>query len=491
MGMTRKDGQASIGEVKEKVPKLEVGVSGDKMTAYLTVKDMPPEQVLAEKSVTGLLAEKGVTNGLCLDNIRRYCAGKNYSKPLVCAKGTQPEDEGEAKLIYLFRTDQKGLPVKRADGTVDYRNLEIVQNVKKGDVLCRIIPPPPGKDGEDVYGKPVSFRKCRLPVFPRGLHTLVSQDRMELSAAIDGCIDYRKNILNVNETVVVKGDVDNSSGNINFIGTVIVRGDVLEGFSVKAGGDISVYGIVEGATLQAAGNITVASGINGLSGGSISAGGNIESKYIQNATVRCGGDLYADVLMNSKVKAKQSVIMRGRKASIMGGDCCAGKQVYAKNIGTINNLKTDLVIDSQELYSAITGTSASKNQIDSLNREISKESAKQRSLRGQLDSAKRQSMQSKNSAKETSLMKSLLQRIRVSEKAVESYQRQISTLQKAPVSSVADFNVIGLKIIFAGTKITIGNCSITLNSNYNNTKFYIEKGQVISGPLLPSDEKML
>lgn len=495
MTTTRTNGQISDGN-PQALPQVGISVSDDRLTAYFSVRNMPEGQALSAEAVNGFLAEKGIVYGICTGEIQRYCAGRNYAQPLLCAKGNPAEDEKDAKMKYLFRTERSGAPTERADGTVDYRNLEIVQNVTKGDVLCRILPPPCGKNGTDVYGHSIPFRKCRLPLFPKGMNTLISKDRLELSAAIDGCIDYRKDafhqdILNINQIYVIKGDVDYSCGNIDFIGTVVVRGDVLKSFSVKAGGDISVYGMVEGATLQAAGNIMIASGVNGLSGGSISAGGNVKSKYIQNAVVRCGGNIYADVLMNSNVKARQSVLLRGRKSAIIGGECCAGKQVYAKTIGTENNLKTSVTVDSPELIRALTGVSANRTQVDRLNGEIEKEHVNQRELHEKLEAAKLLSARYKHPSTITAFMDTLLQKIRSSEKLEENSKNQIEKLQAMPLESVADFNVIGYGTIFAGTKVTIGSENTTLNSDYSRMKFYMSDGKIVSGPLLPSDEKFL
>ena len=46
-------------------------------------------------------------------------------------------------------------------------------------------------------------------------------------------------------------NVDNSTGDIDYEGDVVVNGNVLAGFTVKATGDITVSGIVEGATVIA------------------------------------------------------------------------------------------------------------------------------------------------------------------------------------------------------------------------------------------------
>ena len=364
-----------------------------------------------------------------------------------------------------------------------------MQNVKKGDVLCRIVPPKPGKDGIDISGKPVPHKKSRLPSFPSGHNTIVSENGMELTSAIDGCIEYHKNLLNVNETFYVHGNVDNSSGNINFLGTVVIQGDVTQGYTVKAGKDITVHGMVAGATLIAGGSITVSNGVNGMSGGSLTAGGDITARYFQNATLECGYDVLGDVLMNCSVQAKHSILLRGPNASLMGGKCTAGQQICAKAIGTPNNVPTDVCVDSSDLHSAMAGVSARASEIAGLNEKITAEEQVQAGLRKQIDTVKKAIEGGNHNVKLAAIMKTLMLNTKKSENAVGDYRRRVEELETEPEVSIIDFNIIGIRTIYAGTKISIGIYSKYLSSDYSNMKFYVQGDDIISGPVLPSDEK--
>lgn len=486
MGSIQGDGRKNGQDGKDD-PELTVRISKDRHEAFLNVKNMRPDQELTESAVTEYLARQGVVYGLLNDSIRAFCAG--HSHEILCARGITPEDEGEAAMQYLFRTSDDRTPVKREDGTVDFGDLGIVQNVKKGDVLCRIVPPKPGRDGIDVSGKPISHRKTRLPSFPSGHNTVISEDGLELAAAIDGCIEYHKNLLNVNETFFVRGNVDGSSGNIDFTGTVVVQGDVAEGYTVKAGGDITIHGMVGGATLKAGGSITVSNGVNGMNGGSLTAGDSITARYFQNATLQCGGDVSADVLMNCNVKAGCSVILRGRNASLMGGKCTAGQKIYAKTIGTPNNTRTDVCIDSADLHSAMAGISARASEIAELKEKIGKEEQTQASLKKQIETVKKVVADGSRGARIEMLVKTLMLNSKKSEETVDSCKRRMEELQSEPVASTIDFSVIGVHTIYAGTKIMIGSYSQNLSSNYSNTKFYFLEDQITSGPVLPSDSQ--
>ncbi len=470
-----------------KEPELSVRVSKDGHEAFLSVNGAQPDEQLDEKAVTQYLAGQGVVYGLLPEAISGFC--KNHAHEVVCARGILPIDDGEAAMQYLFRTDDGRAPVKRKDGTVDFGDLGIVRSVKKDAVLCRIVPPKPGKDGIDVAGKPVSHRKSRLPSFPSGRNTAVSEDGLELRATVDGCIEYHKDLLSVNETFFVRGNVDGSSGNVIFSGTVVVQGDVTGGYTVKAGRDITVHGLVAGATLDAGGDITVSNGVNGMSGGSLTAGGSITARYFQNATLKCGGDVYADVLMNCDVQAGQSVILRGRNASLMGGKCCAGLQVYAKTIGTPNNVRTDVFVDSPALHSAMAGISARATGLAGVRQKIAEEEQTQANLAKQIESVKKVLDGGNRSPQFEALLKTLVLHSQKSAEAEAKFKKREEELDAQPTGSTVDFSVIGVKTIYAGTKINIGSYTKNLSSDYSNMKFYFLEDDIVSGPVLPSDEK--
>lgn len=480
------DHSKSTAEDEEDKPEFQVSVSSSRLLATLTVQHMPQGGHLTEESVLAAMKEKGVVFGICSDEIRAYCSGGSYGEPLICAKGLEPQDEQKAEMKYFFRMSQSGVPLEREDGTVDYHDLGLVQNVKKGSLLCRIIPSE-GKEGMDVYGKPVPYRKYRLPAFPSGSNTVVSEDRLELSAGCDGCIEYHKNILNINQTFVVHGNVDNSSGNINFIGTVVVQGDVLDGFSITAGGDISVHGMVGGAKLKAGGNITISDGVNAMSGGSIAAGGNIQSRYIQNAMISCGGSLFADVLMNSRVTAVDSIVMRGQKSSIIGGRCCAGKKIYAKTIGTDNYLRTDLDINSPELDARLAGNDAAAAKIDETQSKLDEAKKNFAAVQNQLETVRKAMLGGNKAPQIVLLAKALIQREQAAKSEAEKLEENLEDLQNAPKASLGDFYVVAIRQLFTGTRITIGGCCMSITSDYSNTKFYMKDREIVSGPVLPSD----
>lgn len=487
-GLDRSANQEDKTEKTEELKKAEIDlfVSPDRMEAEIRIKPVSHGQEVSFEEIKAFLKEKGIVFGILESVIRDFCENKKYFLDLTCARGVPAVDGKDGKLEYLFQRDQNFMPVEREDGTVDYRDLGIVQNVKKGQALCRVIPPEPGKNGTDIYGTTVEYRPGKLPSFPQGKNTAVSEDGLTLMADADGCIEYKNATLNVSEVFIVRGDVDSSSGNIDFLGTVIVQGDVLEGFSVKAGRDINVRGMVEGALLEAGENIAISCGMNGMSKGKAIAGGSVSAQYIENATVECAGDVRADVLFNSMVKAGNSILVRGRKGLLAGGRYQAGRSVTANTVGS-GGARTEVLIVSGMLDGLLTGRQG--ENLDSVKAELVQEEKNLGTLNSQSETIAMFLKKDSRSLKARKLLKSANAQKELAESRIEYLKAKISAMGEADQSDLAipDFKIAALRVAYAGTKITIGCFTEVLSSDYSATKFYAGQENIISSAIQPVD----
>lgn len=469
-----------------KKPEIQLSVTSNRLEATVRVKTAFQGQSVSFEEIMAFLKENGIVYGVLESVIRDYCENKKFFLDLVCARGLSPVDGENGKMEYLFEREQNFMPVERDDGTVDYRDLGIVQNVKKGDVLCRIIPPEPGENGIDVYGNPVECRRGKIPSFPQGKNTAVSEDGLTLVADSDGCIEYKNANLSVNEVFIVRGDVDSSSGNIDFLGTVIVQGDVLEGFSVKAGMDINVRGMVEGAMLEAGGNIAIACGMNGMSRGRLTAKGSISAQYIENATVECAGDLRADVIFNSIVKAGNSIMARGRKGLLAGGHYQAERSITANTIGS-GGARTEVLILSGVLDGLLTGREG--ESLESVKANLAEEEKNFQTLNSQAETISLFLKKDPFSMKAKKLLKSANSQKEMAESRIKYLKTKIGAMGQADQNglTIFDFKIVALRIAFAGTRMTIGSFTETLSSDYSATKFYADQEHIVSSPIQPVD----
>lgn len=483
---TEEEGSAEDGQAAkedEQPPTAELNVARDNMTAYLKVKPAFNGQVVSPDFIQEFLVKNGIVYGICTDAIKDFCENKKYYLELVCAQGLPPVDEENGTLEYYVRKDHAVKPKEKEDGTVDFRELGLVQNVEKGAVLCRIIPPEPGRDGIDIYDHVVRHTVGQLPALPAGMNTEISADELSLLSSVNGCAVCKNNIINVEDMFVLRGNVDNTSGNINFNGSVVIQGDVCEGFSVKAGEDISIRGMCEGAYVEAGGNISISNGMNGMGKGVLNAGGDVVAKYFENVTIQSKGNIYADVIMNCRITTEDSVILRGKQALLIGGRCQVGKKIQAGTIGSSNHVRTEIAIVSDQLNMALYGGG---DNLEELQRKLSIATRGSEKLEKQIAELSSNASNQEKTPQERVALKTAVAKKAQFATLIEMLENSMKELTEAQ-ESFADFKIIGLKIIYPGTRINIANYYFNIENEYNNTKFYADTEHIVFAPVLPSD----
>jgi uncharacterized protein (DUF342 family) len=144
----------------------------------------------------------------------------------------------------------------------------------------------------------------------------------------------------VQEFYLVDGDVDYASGNIAFPKSVQVRGDVKAGFSVEAGGDLEIQGLVEDCMVKAQGQVLVRGGFTGQGKGLVEAGGEVSLGYVRNQAVRSEGPIrVGKEAVNSRLQSRQSVSVNGLLA---GGRVQARLAIECQVAGTETGTPTHL-----------------------------------------------------------------------------------------------------------------------------------------------------
>lgn len=212
--------------------------------------------------------------------------------------------------------------------TVDLHEVSQFINVRAGQVLCEV--PPPPKDGCNVFGQSLAAPSC-----PFQLGDRVGLDPHNLSRVIasqPGCVRFLNGRLSVEQHLEIPGDLDFKTGNIDFFGDVTVHGNVLDGFHIKSAKNVVIDGGVGVATLEAAGNLTIKGGVNGGHKGSLLCGGDLQAHYLHMVSVDCGGDVVVDIeCHDSTVVAMGSVTVN--RGGIIGGKVTAGTDVRAGFLG--------------------------------------------------------------------------------------------------------------------------------------------------------------
>lgn len=323
---------------------VKVTVAPDKMKAFIRIRrPFAGEKQLGVDDIIYELQESGVIYGIKEDVIRYLAQNPVYDQDIIIAEGSVPVHGENGSVNFLVDINREKKPIIMDDGSVNYRDLDYIVSVQKDQKLCEIIPPTPGSNGINVFGEAVKAISGKPANIIRGSNVYVSEDNLGFYAAIDGHVKYEDGKLSVFATYEVPDNVDNSTGNINFIGSVFIRGNVLSGFTVEAGGDVEVFGVVEAATIKAGGNIILRRGMTGNNKGMLIAGGDIVAKYIENSIVEAANDIKAEAIMHSDVKCGNRLELGGRKGLLVGGVTRVGKEIDVKVIGSY--LATNTVIE--------------------------------------------------------------------------------------------------------------------------------------------------
>lgn len=453
---------------------VEIIVSEDKMQGF--VKLIPPEgngKLATADAIKQALYSRGVVFGIKEDRIGELVENPVYDQLILIAEGVPPVNGRNGEIRYLVNLQKDRKPTVNADGTVNYKDMDLIENITKGQKLAEIIPPVPGQNGKNIVGTELKAIDGRPAAIPRGRNVVLSPDGDALLADIDGQLLYVDGKVSVFSTYEVKADVDNSTGNIKFIGNVSVRGNVLSGFEIEAGGNIEVDGVAEGAILKAGGDIILRRGMHGNGKGVLVAGGNIVAKYIESSTVEARGNIYAEAIMHSDVKCGTKLELGGRKGLLVGGTVRVGQSVELKSLGSqmstttilevgvdpnlrerLKFLKTDIINMEEGLLKA--------NQAITLLNKMKNA--------GQLTLEKREI-----------LAKSTRARFYYENK-INEYRKEIASIEEA-LQQGANGRIKVLGSMYPGVKVSIGNSMLYVKEEVQYCTLYSDGADIRIGPL--------
>lgn len=447
----------------------ELHLSEDKMLA--TARFYPPsengERMTASEFLNDLM-QKGIKHGIQTDTLNKFFSQPVYCKEILVAKGLQPEQGTDARIEYYFETDLRAKPTLKEDGSVDFFHLNTINHCNKGDILARLYPGDPGTLGKNIYGEAVKPRDVKRLSLKFGRNITISDDRLVITSDVNGHVTLVDDKVFVSNILEVE-NVDNSTGNIEYDGSVKVNGNVCTNFSVKAKGDIEVNGVVEGAYLEAGGNIIIARGMNGMARGVLNAEGNVVSKFIENAKVNAKGYVSTESILHSEVMAGTEIIVDGRKGFITGGRVSAGNMIRVKTLGSLMGSDTVVEVGAdpsvklriQEIQKQIT---ESKKQIDTIHPVL--KSAASKLAQGV-----------KFKQEQLMYFQELLQQENVKKKEIEEAIKEMGNLQvMLEGSATAKVEVTGE--VFGGTRICISDVSMVTKNSMKYCKFIRQQGDV-------------
>ncbi len=323
---------------------MRVEVSEDEMRAfvYCNTPRFNGRHMDYDDIIEGL-RNSGVVTGIKESEIKEYLEEMDYKRPLLAAEGQYARNGRDSYIDFKVRIDKSKTQFEEDDtGKVDFRNLELLENVVVGQLLAVKVPAEEGIPGRTITNRVIPAKTGRDVAIKFGKGTILSEDGTELTAEINGQVVYKAGRLSVEPVFIVHGDVSLETGNIVFLGSVIVQGSVQDNFEVKAAGNVEVKGTVHKSFIEAEGDIVVHQGISGKDEARIeSTGGSIFAKFVQNSNLVAEKNVVVpEGILHSKVDAGEKIYSIGRRAKIAGGVIRAGDEVNARFLGAEGATRT-------------------------------------------------------------------------------------------------------------------------------------------------------
>jgi len=356
-------------ETANKNSSIWLFVSEDKLRAYIVLlpkrkKGFTPtyDRVLEE------LDERGIKFGVDTKLIKKITDKKLYFQMFVIARGVDKVDGSDGKVIEHYPRKIKIVLKEDEFGNTDFKNLGNIKNITKGSIICDIILPTSGKSGNNVYGEEIPCKDGEMPIIPMGENTNLTDDELHLVASCDGCVNYHDDMFYVRQLLYIKGNVDPHTGNIEFKGDIIIEGDVLEGYSVKADGNLKVQGTVENSSLTAGGGISIAGGVKGNEKAVLTSGSEIKSLFLESCTAKAKNGIYSESIINSSIYTDDCVSVDRGKGIILGGTVIARNYVQAKIIGNQSGRACTIKLGTN--YNVAEEKATLSKELDDLEKEL-------------------------------------------------------------------------------------------------------------------------
>jgi uncharacterized protein (DUF342 family) len=314
---------------------MAVSFSDDDLEARADfLPPMGKGEPITKEYINALLEKFNILHGVRWEDIEKAAMECNLNRKLVkdvvIARGDPPVD---AVAEYFERNPHLGRPANTPEDTsqIDYRAYSPFTIVKQGQILALLHPQETGQDGKNIHGTILPHRIVKPEGVTGGENTRF--DGKSIVAAINGQLVESKNILAVQDFLVIKGAVGYRTGNIIFPGDVVIEGPVSDGFKIYSGGSVTIKQTFDVTDVITKTDLSVAGGIIGRGRALVKVGGSLKTKFIENCRVACRKGITVDTeIINSSVFTMEHLDM-GDKGLVLGSDIYAIHGIRVGGIG--------------------------------------------------------------------------------------------------------------------------------------------------------------
>lgn len=321
--------------------KSYVRITEDKTEAWLYLCAPEDGGMYENSEIMRYLQLNGVVAGINESHVIAMCKKQIYEREVKVASSVKGDPGREGYFEFFFDTE-KPKPKINSDGSVDYRSMSLVQNTTEGSLLAKYHPAVQGTSGRNVKGEfeKLTIYKEKRPLTGKGISN--EKNPHEYYATKSGKIEYEGDTkLSIVEVYEITGGCDYArNALVEFNGDVIIHGNVEAGVVIKVGKSLTVEGVVESAVIEAGGDVCLKRGMQGGGKGTIEAGGNVFTEFLEYANVKAVGNVQSNVILNSIVEAEGTLTLTGKKGLIAGGNVHATKGITCQNVGNSSEIRT-------------------------------------------------------------------------------------------------------------------------------------------------------
>lgn len=439
----------------------------DHMSAYACI--LPPldgGKELDMATVRQDIRYEGVSFGLDEALLEQMVAKKQHLHIFPIARGTKSVDGLNSRIEELFeRRAPVQLDIKEGE-SIEFNKLESLQPVRKGDIICRISRAVKGMDGIDVTGQATHGRDGKDIKIPQGTNTELFDDGRLLIASIDGVVYEEDEKFYVKQQKVVFNSVDAAFGNLHYNGDVFIQGNVIEGITIKAGGDVVVCGEVLDAHIISGGTIRVLGGVRGERSSTLKAARQIQCASIENAAAEAGTDFYGEVVVNSNITSGAGIYVVGGRGLLIGGRIQTRNVVAARKIGNLSGSVTEISVGySEELRRKIEIKEVQQEQAKATLEKLRRNVSNMRAVSSRLSMEKR------------AVLEQLIEQRTLYEKRVAELAEQLKQLKFE--AHEANTGRVICEEIYPMTKLRIGDKEAVIRDSETNCNIHLHVDKIM------------
>ncbi len=459
-----------------------VWLAEDNSEAFWLILDQRARPVTAAL-IEGWLERLGVVEGVDTSAIEACVArvndGTTAAEMATIAQGAPAKNGEDATLEVLVRTESR-YGALRDDGSIDLTKAHFEPNVKADQEIARLSPATPGTPGRDLMGNTIAALDGKALTAKAGPGTRMEdgvRGFLHYYAERDGALKSVPGEVAVTDTLMIDSDVGFDTGNLEYAGEIVVKGNVGQGFTVKAGSSVFVFGSVDaGSTIVSGGDVIVGQGIAGRRT-RVVARGQVRTGYIHDARVRTSSDILVGNHIVQGMLHADGVISVEQREGPRGGSISGGE------IWGLSGIQMFVAGSSQHNHTSLTAglDPDSAKKLDLLNRKLEESSkliARHLGRFGlrKLDVKAIQQRLAASTGPQKKLLARAAQQLGEIVQIHQGLLKERTLIEESSSGGLATAFVNAEKAVFPGVVVRIGDSTREVKSPMKTSRFQLQSG---------------